>query len=181
MRRFLAGVLVGVAAVLAGGFLFVAEGGMPMAARNAKPLPLEELLAGRALDAAIREEAQRPSPIPADEANLLAGARIYRESCEACHGAPGSVRAALGAGMYPRPPLLLPPSKGVTDDPVGETFWKVRNGIRLTGMPSFDGTLSETAMWQVSLLVAKADQLPPRVADELGGRPARAAAAAPAR
>jgi len=55
----------------------------------------------------------------------------------------------------------------VTDDPVGESFWKVKNGIRLSGMPGFRESLSETQMWQVSALLAKADQLPPEVSAKL--------------
>ena len=51
---------------------------------------------------------------------------------------------------------------GVSDDPPGETYWKVANGIRLTGMPSYKGVLTDTQMWQVSLLLANADKpLPP--------------------
>jgi len=34
----------------------------------------------------------------------------------------------------------------------------VDNGIRLTGMPSFNKTLSDTQRWQVSLLLANADK-----------------------
>jgi mono/diheme cytochrome c family protein len=49
--------------------------------------------------------------------------------------------------------------KGVTDDPAGETYWKVVNGIRLTGMPAYTGSLSETEMWQVSVLLANADKM----------------------
>jgi mono/diheme cytochrome c family protein len=49
---------------------------------------------------------------------------------------------------------------------VGETYWKVRNGIRLTGMPSFDNLLNQTQMWQVSVLLAHADKpLPANVID----------------
>jgi mono/diheme cytochrome c family protein len=55
----------------------------------------------------------------------------------------------------------------VTDDPVGESFWKVKNGIRLSGMPGFKQSLSEAQMWQVSALLAKADQLPPEVSGKL--------------
>jgi mono/diheme cytochrome c family protein len=47
---------------------------------------------------------------------------------------------------------------GVSDDPVGETYWKVRNGIRLSGMPAFNNLLNETQMWQVSVLLANADK-----------------------
>jgi thiosulfate dehydrogenase len=51
---------------------------------------------------------------------------------------------------------------GVSDDPPAETYWKVANGIRLTGMPAYKQVLSETEMWQVSVLLANADKpLPP--------------------
>jgi mono/diheme cytochrome c family protein len=49
----------------------------------------------------------------------------------------------------------------VTDDPPGETYWKAANGIRLTGMPAYKGSLSDTQLWQVSLMLANADKLPP--------------------
>lgn len=51
----------------------------------------------------------------------------------------------------------------MTDDEPGETYWKVANGIRLTGMPGFNQQLSTTQMWQVSLLLANADKLPDTV------------------
>ncbi len=50
----------------------------------------------------------------------------------------------------------------------GETYWKVANGIRLSGMPAFSKVLNQTEMWQVSLLLANADKpLPPGVLDLL--------------
>jgi mono/diheme cytochrome c family protein len=68
--------------------------------------------------------------------------------------------------MYPDPPQLFK-GKGVTDDPAGETYWKVSNGIRLTGMPSYSKTMSERQMWEVSILVADADKLPASVMELL--------------
>jgi thiosulfate dehydrogenase len=67
--------------------------------------------------------------------------------------------------MYPEAPQLWKPQGngvvGVSDDPPGETFWKVDNGIRLTGMPSYRTVLTPVQEWQVSLLLANADkQLP---------------------
>jgi mono/diheme cytochrome c family protein len=73
--------------------------------------------------------------------------------------------------MFPRPPLLFR-GKGVTDDEPGETYWKVENGIRLTGMPGFKKSLSATQMWQVSLLLANADKLPDSVQRSLAAGPA---------
>jgi mono/diheme cytochrome c family protein len=56
----------------------------------------------------------------------------------------------------------------VSDDPPGETYWKVANGIRLSGMPSYKLVLSDTEMWQVSVLLANADKpLPPAALDLL--------------
>lgn len=61
--------------------------------------------------------------------------------------------------MFPPPPQLLQ-GKGVTDDPVGETYWKVANGIRLTGMPAYQGSLANVELWQVSQFLAHANELP---------------------
>jgi hypothetical protein len=74
--------------------------------------------------------------------------------------------------MYPRAPQLWAPHRnggviGVNDDPVGETYWKVANGIRLSGMPSFDKVLNQTQMWQVSLLLKNAGQPMPADAVKL--------------
>ncbi len=167
MKRFLLGLVIGVVLVLVGGFLFMTQGGMPVSTRGG-PLPLERFLASRALHVAMANEANRPSPLPPSEANLLAGAKVYQNNCAVCHGLrdPAS-RTAIAKGMYPSPPALLEPDKGVTDDPVGETFWKVRNGIRLTGMPRFDDALTQDETWQVSLLLAGADKLPPAVQEAL--------------
>ncbi len=159
--KLAAGILVGILLVLGAEYLFLTQGGMPVQARGAKPLPLERFLTSRALHVAIAKDADRPPPVAADEPNLLAGARIYRENCIVCHGAPGERRrSAIARGMFPRPPALLPPAKGVSDDPPGETYWKVKNGIRLTGMPSFEGALTEAELWQVSVLLARSQALP---------------------
>jgi mono/diheme cytochrome c family protein len=77
------------------------------------------------------------------------------------------------------PPELLV-GKGVTDDSPGETYWKVANGIRLTGMPGFSQSLSETQMWQISLLLANADKLPHSVTAVLRGQPEAPVAEPPA-
>ena len=76
-----------------------------------------------------------------------------------CHGIPGKKQAPIARGEFPIPPELFK-GKGVTDDPAGETFWKIANGIRLTGMPGFNRSLSETQMWQISLMLANADKPP---------------------
>jgi thiosulfate dehydrogenase len=123
------------------------------------PIPFEKQLASMALHARIRKEASKSSPLLASDKVYQAGARTYRVNCATCHGLPGQAEFSMSKGMYPRPPQLFK-GHGVTDDPAGETYWKVANGIRLTGMPAYTKSLSEDEMWEVSLLLANVDKLP---------------------
>src|SRR5437660_10516553 len=104
----------------------------------------------------------KPPPVPTEESTYTAGAQVYVNNCATCHGLPGRPETAIAKGEFPKPPELVT-GKGVTDDPPGETYWKVANGIRLTGMPAFDQSLSTDQMWQVSLMLANADKLPASV------------------
>jgi len=61
--------------------------------------------------------------------------------------------------MFPHATLMFK-GKGVTDDPPSDNYWKAVNGIRLSGMPSFKGALTDTQLWQVALLVTHANELP---------------------
>jgi hypothetical protein len=64
--------------------------------------------------------------------------------------------------MSPKPPQLFR-AKGVTDDPALETYRKAANGICLSGMPSFKTQLTDTQLWQVSELLAHANEIPESV------------------
>jgi len=157
------GVVIGFCIVPLAAFVFVKSGGMPVATKG-KPPPFERFLAHVALDAAIYREAGKPAPIEATDANLAAGAKIYEEQCMVCHGSPDRAWTAIALGMYPKPPpLVRMDEKGVTDDSAGETYWKAKNATRLTGMPGFGESLSETQLWQVSLLLQHAHELPSSV------------------
>ena len=146
-------------------FCYFRFGYAPVATVSA-PWPFEKTLAHMALNARIDKEAPKAAPFEATETELQDGARLYREHCAPCHGLPDQPKTAIATGMYPIPPQLLH-GKGVTDDPAGETYWKVANGIRLTGMPAYSKSLTEKQMWQMSLLLAGADKLPPSVMEIL--------------
>ena len=161
MKNFVIGLVVGLILVPLCVVLYFATGIAP-AATAAPAMPFEKTLAHAALNAHVSKEMPKTVPVPADEPNFMGGASVYRENCAVCHGFPGGTPTAIARGMFPKPPKLLE-GMGVTDDPPGETYWKVGNGIRLTGMPGFSESLSQTQMWQVSLLVANANKLPDSV------------------
>jgi len=41
----------------------------------------------------------------------------------------------------------------------------IRNGVRYTGMPAWDKTLSETDLWKLTAFLTRIDKLPPAVQD----------------
>src|SRR5579864_6636392 len=170
MKTLLLGLVLGIALVLAGAYLFFSLGFAPVATA-APPMPFEEKMAKMALHARIAKEAPTGVPVPADEPNLISGAQLYRENCAVCHGLNGQPETAAAKGMFPKPPQFFQ-GHGVTDDPAGETYWKAKNGIRLTGMPAYGPSMSEQQLWQVSLLLAHADKLPPSVQKVLNSSPA---------
>ena len=165
MLRIVFAFLIGLIILPLFGWLYFRFGYAPVATASA-PIPFEKQLAHMALNARIEKEAPKNSPVQAAEENYQAGAHIYRVNCAICHGLPGQTASATSKGMYPKPPKLFE-GKGVTDDPAGETYWKVANGIRLTGMPAYTNSLSQTEMWQVSLLLANADKLSQQIRSSL--------------
>jgi thiosulfate dehydrogenase len=165
MGKFLIGLIVGLIVVPLCVYFYFSSGSAPVAT-SAAPMPLERTFAKMALHARLDKEMPKTSPIAADDAAYTAGAQIYKEHCAVCHGLAGQPQTAIAQGMFPKPPKLME-GTGVTDDPAGETYWKVSGGIRMTGMPGFDKSLSTTQMWQVSLLLANFDKVPKAVKDTL--------------
>ena len=167
MKTLLFGMVLAVALIVAGAYIYFSRGYAPVAT-SAAPMPFEATMAKMALHARIAREAPSNAPIPADETNLRAGAQLYGEHCAVCHGLNGVPETATAKGMFPKPPQFFQ-GHGVTDDPVGETYWKARNGIRLSGMPAYGPSLTDQQLWQVSLLLAGADKLPASVQKLLTG------------
>lgn len=165
MKAFVAGVIIGIVALFAAVAYYFLSGHAPVAVKD-RPMPFEKMFANGALHARIDKEMPKSSPIRVDEAAFLAGAQVYQHNCAICHGLPTMDQSDIAKGMFPKPPELFK-GKGVTDDPAGESYWKVKNGIRLSGMPGFAQALSDTQMWQVSLLVANGDKISDAVKEQL--------------
>ena len=164
MKNLLIGLVLGLLVLPAGVLGYFKLGNPPVATADPQ-LPFEKQIVKVPLHARIDREKPKTVPLAADESTLAAGAAVYHAQCVACHGLPDHP-SSFAKGMFPPAPQLFVrhgDHVGVSDDEPGETYWLVANGVRLTGMPAYQHVLSETEMWQVTLLLAHADKLPPGV------------------
>ena len=160
-KGFVTGVASTLALALVCVYALVRSGLIPANA-DAVPGALETWMARTSLEATLdRYAPKQQNPVALTDQNLLEGVRRFARNCAVCHGSAGGDASAspIAKGLYQKPPQLA--TDGVEDDPEGETFWKVKHGIRLTGMPSFGRSLSDRDIWTLALLLKHLDKLPP--------------------
>jgi mono/diheme cytochrome c family protein len=160
MRGFLLGFVATVVVVLAGAYFVLSNGVIPAGA-DTKPSRAEFWAARTSLRASLEREAPRgANPVDLTDANLIAGIQLYGQYCAICHGtAKGDASATpLAKGLNPKPPQLA--TEGVEDDPEGFSYWKIKHGIRWTGMPAWEGTLNDKQVWTLALFLKRMDKLP---------------------
>ena len=161
MRGFIAGVVAVIVVGLICAYGLLRSGLVPANA-DAKPSGLELWAASTSLDATLRNAAPKgPNPVALTDANLIEGVTLYAQHCALCHGTAAGASSAspVAKGLYPAPPQLA--TDGVEDDPEGFSYWRIKHGVRLTGMPSWASTLSDQQIWTLALFLKQMDKLPP--------------------
>ena len=106
------------------------------------------------------------APASVSAAQVTRGFCAYEAHCVACHGAAGVARQHWAGGMEPQPPYLLDATQ--TFKP-RELFWIVRNGIKMTGMPSWKDSLTDAQIWDVVAGLEASRRLPPQTYVEWRG------------
>ena len=160
MGKFFLGVIVTLLVLVLGGLGYAMLGFFPTAA-NVEPAHLESHMAMSAVDASMERHAPRiTNPLMPSDDNLIDGMKLYTMNCALCHGGLDRKPSTLVASFYPPPPNLIsdPP-----DDPEWHIFYTIRTGVRYTGMPAWDKTLTEQEMWKVTMFLSHMDKLPPAV------------------
>jgi thiosulfate dehydrogenase len=163
LKGVVSGVALTLAVALIGAYALVQSGLIPASA-DAKPGQLETWMARTSLNATLHREAPKDqNPVALTEQNLHNGVHLFAQNCAVCHGsAKGDASSSpIAKGLYQKPPQLA--TEGVEDDPDGVSFWKIKHGIRLTGMPSFEDSLSDQEIWTLALFLKHMDKLPPAV------------------
>jgi mono/diheme cytochrome c family protein len=141
------------------GYVVLISGGIPASA-DGQPLPLERWAASTSLDATLDHLAPKgPNPVALTDTNLIAGVELYGQHCAICHGTAkgGASPSPVAKGEYPQPPQLA--ADGVEDDPEEFSFWKIKHGIRWTGMPAWKDTLTDQQIWALALFLKHMDKL----------------------
>lgn len=140
----------------AGAAAYIELGVMNVAALN----PDNSVVAAILHETSERSVAVRykENPVPEgllDKPELIkAGAQLYARNCAFCHSAPGREPGPQGKGENPRPPQgFFRAGRHVN---VQEQFWYIKNGVKMTGMPSFVPTMDEAKMWSVAAFLGKA-------------------------
>ncbi len=114
-----------------------------------------------ALDSSVERHAPRTNnPVPVTDDNLIEGLKIYTMNCALCHGGNDRQASQLEHSLYPEPPNLI------TDpdtDPEWHIFFIIKNGVRYTGMPAWDKSLSDDDIWKLTAFLSRVDKLPPAV------------------
>ena len=160
MKNFVVGVVGTLVAIVCGVFLVSHFGLYPIGADN-PPSGLERRLAGRALNVyADRHKPAGDNPAAPTPVNLTDGAKEYEEHCAVCHGGAKAKISPIGEKFNPPAPQLI---NKIPHDPDAWLFWVTKHGVRMTGMPAWDGVLSDDEMWKIVAFIKHSDKLPAEV------------------
>lgn len=105
--------------------------------------------------ASVNRHATERAPTSLEVPTLIqAGARAFAErGCINCHGGPGVEWAKFSEGLRPDPPDL---KDVVNDRQPQQLFWVIKNGINMTGMPSFGKIGTEDKdIWSIVAFLKK--------------------------
>ncbi len=149
--RFLA--VIGALAILAvlGASAYFFTGAYDVAATAEEPALIGSMIA-KVRGASVRHHATGKPPFAEnDKTAIQQGAKAFAQAgCVNCHGGIGVDWQKFAEGMNPSPPDL----KDAAQAPIGHIVWVVKNGIRMTGMPSFEKAgLKDDQIWQIAAFV----------------------------
>jgi len=98
-------------------------------------------------------------PNLSDKNRIAKGATNYDAMCAQCHLAPGIKTSELFEGLYPQPPVLY--KHGIENHEPTETFWVIKNGLKMTGMPAWGNYNSDDQIWDIMAFLFEMKNLSP--------------------
>lgn len=93
------------------------------------------------------EAAEVANPVPATDESIKQGAEIYARICATCHGPNGEGDGPAASGLPVKPANFHDAHVQELTD--GALFYIITHGRAESGMPAWEGTLSEEERWHV--------------------------------
>ncbi len=160
---FIIGFALGIFVVI-GGFLLYARLGFVDPRADIPVPPLEADSAMKFLDASLdRRAPDSKNPVPDSDTDILAGMKLYQSDCAGCHGDIAHAESPLADSFYPRPPQF---QADKPDMPENQNFYLIKHGIRYSGMPAWERSMTDRQIWQVVLFLSHMDKLPPSLQEQ---------------
>jgi mono/diheme cytochrome c family protein len=146
MTRFVLGFIVAIVVLIVAGLAVIYSGAYNVAA-SSPHTGLETWVLNTTMRNSVQHRAADVAvPATITEEQIRRGSAQFRDSCVYCHGAPGVDSTDWSMGITPEPPFL-PDVVGARTP--AELFWVVKNGIKMTAMPSFGKHLKDDDIWGV--------------------------------
>ena len=175
MRSFLLGVIVTILCIVLGGYFVMKQGYVDFSA-DQRPSSTETHFAMAAVDASTdRHAGNQKNPLQSSEETLVGGSILYRDHCAGCHGTPSNPDSQFGHSFNPPVPQFFKEGSDMADN---QSFYIIQHGVRWSGMPSWNRTLSENEIWQIVAFLGHIGKLPPAAEKVLA--PIQSSAPAPA-
>lgn len=160
LRDIVVGAAIAMAVVVpACAFAFIKSGFYDVASSRPHTKLTEWITHETMIHSVRRYAAAVEAPAELEPAGIRAGFCLYETHCVACHGAAGVARERWVSGLEPSPPYLVDSTSKWTPS---QLFWIAKNGIKMTGMPSWRDSLSDPELWQVVGFLEAMRRLPPQ-------------------
>ena len=160
MRKHFIAFLIGLLILPLSILILVLLGLLPVHA-TATPSDFEKSIATKSLHASIQRNISGiKNPLTASEEVLLVGLKMYRNNCAGCHGDYNQPSHWGTKNFYPRVPQFADRASNLSTE---EMFVVVKNGVRYSGMASWDGLISDTEIWRIVTFLSHINSLPPNV------------------
>ena len=125
-----------------------------------KPSWLESTFAQHARSISVPGDARALKNPRSVTDDIMSEAREHwTEHCSICHGINGRGDTVIGRGLYPPAPDMNDAKTQQQTD--GELFYIISNGVRLTGMPAWEGEDSPEEIWDLVSFIRHLPQLTP--------------------
>jgi len=157
MRGFILGIIITLLVLGGGGYFYATKGHFDTRAVGNTPSTFERRTANQSVDAWVDDHApKQANPFPATMDNVMDGSMTYDKNCAFCHGSVKEPTSPMRTKFYPPVPQLM---NRTPDDPDGNLFYVIKYGIRMTGMPGWEGVLSDDDIWKTVTFIKNSGQM----------------------